>query len=114
MAIESFNDEFSLLVLLFTIWKIVQDLHFTTLEDVHLLGIAIHSIEESASLQLFWLHVEDPLIFDMLWKLFEELNLVETDLKEHFDRIIIHENVFFHQIVQILVYLKKLVVIWPI
>jgi hypothetical protein len=50
----------------------------------------------------------------MLWQLSEELNLIETNFEEYFDWIIIHENVFLHQIIQILIYLQQLVVIWPI
>jgi hypothetical protein len=41
MPIESFNDEFALPI---AIWKIVQDLDYTTLEDVHLLRVAVYSV----------------------------------------------------------------------
>lgn len=50
----------------------------------------------------------------MLWQLFEELNLIETNFEEYFDWIIVHENIFLHQVIQILVYLQQLVVIRPI
>jgi len=73
MPIESFNDEY---LFLFAIWKIVLDLYNAALEDVHFLRIAIYSIKEATSLQLSWFHVEYPLILDVLWQLFKELNLI--------------------------------------
>ena len=111
MPIESFNDEF---LFLLAIWKIVLDLDDSALKDVHLLRVAIYAIQEAASLQLSGFHVENPLIFDMLWQLFEELNLIQTNFKEHFNRIIISKNVFLDQIVQILIYLQQFVIIRPV
>jgi len=111
MSIESFNDEF---LFLLAIWKIVLDLDDSALKDVHLLRVAIYSIQEAATLQLSRFHIENPLIFDMLWKLFKEFNLIQTNFKEHFNRIIISKNVFLDQIVQILIYLQQLVIIRPV
>lgn len=65
------------------------------------------------------LHVENPFIFYILTisasrHLFEKVNLVQTDLKKYFERIIVLADVFTHQFIQLGINLQELIIILAI
>lgn len=104
-SVQSFNEELLSLEAL----HIVVDFDHSALDNVHLRGVGIQLIKVRSFLKLLLLHVENPFVFrifigskilDVTREIFEEVNLVQTDLQEHFEWIIVLANMFPHYLIQ--------------
>ena len=84
----------------------MDNFNLATLQNIHLLGVGINLVEKRSSLVLSELHVENPLVLDVLWEALEEVDLIQRDFQKDFQGVVINHDVLFNQIVQVWVDLK--------
>lgn len=102
-SVKFFNDKF------FSFVMFMNNLNSSWLDHIHFITICVKLVEVTSLLKINFLHVVNPFHFHYWTQVLEEVDLVQTNFKEYFERIIVNSNVFLYQINDLRIKLLELV-----